>query len=118
MSVVAFYLGVMHKRWITTSGLKSYDLVTAETVISKAPPFDPATLCTTRVINPSTKTLMDVPIEFLKHSRFCHGKLWGMCPKMTSTVTVDHRGHLDHKVKLTGYLATPTTKKSTYSARV
>jgi uncharacterized protein affecting Mg2+/Co2+ transport len=56
MYVVAFYLGLMHKRWITTTGLTNYDLVTLEGVIGTAPPFDPATLCTARVMNLSTQT--------------------------------------------------------------
>ena len=96
MSVVAFYLGCMHKRWITTTGLTTYDLVTLEGVIGTAPSFDPATLCTARVMNPSTQTLMDVPIDVFKHSRVCYGKLWGLCRKVTSAVTVDY-GHVHHK---------------------
>ena len=113
MYVAAFYLGVMYKRWITTSGLKSCDLVTAEGVIGKAPPFDPATLCTSRLINPSTQTFMDVPMDLFKHFRVCDVKLWGMCRKVTSAVTVDC-GHVHHK-EFEEVVATTSNKNSAYS---
>jgi hypothetical protein len=44
-------------------------------IVGTAPLFDLATLNTAQVMNPSSNSLMDVPIDVYKHSQFSYGKL-------------------------------------------
>ena len=93
ISAAAFYIGSLHNRWITSPNLDIYDVVTAEGVVGNTPRYESASLCTARVMNPATNMLMDVPLDVFKQSRVCYGKLWGLCRKVTSAITVDS-GHV------------------------
>ena len=65
-------------------------------VIEKSPFVDSTTLNIARVMYPLIQTLMDVPIAIFKQSQGCYGKLWGLCRKVTSAITVDS-GHVHNK---------------------
>ena len=89
ISAVAFCIGALHKRWIPSTSLNIYDVVTADGVVGNTPRVESAALCTARVMYHATQMLIDVPLDVLKQSRLCYGKLWGLCRKVTSAITVD-----------------------------
>ena len=74
---------------MTTSPDADYELVSYDGVLGTTEPINPVVTTTTSVINPLTQTLTEVSIDKFKQSRTCYGKLWGLCRKVTSALTVD-----------------------------
>lgn len=90
IATAAFCLGQVHTRWLTTSQGDDYELVTYDGVLGTTVRIDPVVTKTTSVINPLTQELTEVSIDKFKQSRTCYGKLWGLCRKFVSAVTVDY----------------------------
>ena len=75
---------------MTTSPDADYELVSYDGILGTTKPINPVVTTTTSVINPLTQALTEVSIDKFKQSRTCYGKLWGLCRKVTSALTVDY----------------------------